>query len=93
MTTKDFFAMFQVPFLYGGPWDDKADAGPEPVVVLSKESNQKAFGGVNSVGKTVNWHDREFRVARLGEGRACFENAQRFLRVVDGADDGSVFNG
>jgi len=62
MTTKDFFAMFEVPFLYGGAWDAKADEGPEPVVVLSKESNQKAFGGANSVGRTVRWHDREFRV-------------------------------
>ena len=62
MTTADFFAMFDVPFLYGGPWDAKADAGPEPVIVLSKETNQKAFGGANSVGKTVLWHDREFRV-------------------------------
>jgi putative ABC transport system permease protein len=62
MTKADFFPMFAVPFLYGGPWDAKADAGPEPVVVLSKETNQKAFGGANSVGKTVLWHDREFRV-------------------------------
>src|SRR5262245_57563225 len=52
MTTKDFFAMFEVPFLYGGPWDAKADAGPEPVIVLSKAENEKAFGGGNSVGKT-----------------------------------------
>ena len=62
MTTADFFPMFDVPFLYGGPWDAKADAGPDPVMILSKETNQKAFGGVNSVGKTVRWHDREFRV-------------------------------
>ncbi|HYJ40418.1 MAG TPA: ABC transporter permease [Steroidobacteraceae bacterium] len=62
MTTSDFFPMFEVPFLYGGPWDAKADAGPEPVVVLSKEANQKAFGGINSVGKTLQWAKREFRV-------------------------------
>jgi len=62
MTTADFFGMFDVPFLYGGPWDAKADAGPDPVMVLSKETNQKAFGGQNSVGKTVRWHEREFRV-------------------------------
>jgi len=62
MTTADFFPMFDVPFLYGGPWDAKADAGPDPVMILSKETNQKAFGGENSVGKTVRWHDREFRV-------------------------------
>ena len=62
MTTADFFPMFDVPFLYGGPWDAKADTGPDPVMILSKETNQKAFGGENSVGKTVRWHDREFRV-------------------------------
>ena len=62
MTTADFFAMFEVPFLYGNPWDAKADAGPEPVVVLSKEANAKAFGGTNSVGKTLQWQNREFRV-------------------------------
>jgi putative ABC transport system permease protein len=62
MTTTDFFPMFDVPFLYGGPWDAKADAGPDPVMILSKETNQKAFGGENSVGKTVRWHDREFRI-------------------------------
>jgi putative ABC transport system permease protein len=62
MTTADFFPMFSVPFLYGGPWDAKADAGPDPVVVLSKETNRKAFGGENSVGRTVTWHGRQFRV-------------------------------
>jgi putative ABC transport system permease protein len=62
MTTADFFPMFEVPFLYGGPWDAKADAGPDPVIVLSKEANQKAFGGVNSVGRTLHWVKRDFRV-------------------------------
>jgi putative ABC transport system permease protein len=62
MTTADFFSMFDVPFLYGAGWDAKADAGPDPVVVLSKETNQKAFGGANSIGKTVRWQGREFRV-------------------------------
>ncbi|HEX5162378.1 MAG TPA: ABC transporter permease [Steroidobacteraceae bacterium] len=62
MTTGDFFAMFEVPFLYGGGWDARADAGPDPVVVLSKETNQKAFGGENSVGRMVTWHGRDFRV-------------------------------
>jgi putative ABC transport system permease protein len=62
MTTADFFGMFETPFLFGGPWNAKADASTDPVVVLSKETNQKAFGGQNSVGKTVRWHDREFRV-------------------------------
>lgn len=59
---SDFFPMFDVPMLYGSGWDRKADAGPEPVVVLSREMNDKLFGGKNSVGKTVRMGDREFRV-------------------------------
>ena len=61
-TTKDFFEMFETPFLFGGGWDAKADQGPEPVIVLSKEMNERAFKGMNSVGKSVRWHDRDFRV-------------------------------
>jgi putative ABC transport system permease protein len=62
VTTGDFFRAFDVPFLYGGPWSAAADQGPEPVAVISKEVNQKYFGGVNSVGRTVRLNDREFRI-------------------------------
>jgi len=62
LCTADFFPMFDVPMLYGSGWDKKADAGPEPVVVLAREMNDKLFGGKNSVGKTVRMGDREFRV-------------------------------
>src|SRR6202011_1302517 len=59
---SDFFPMFDVPFRYGSGWDKKADAGPEPVVVLSEQMNDRLFGGRNSVGKSVRIADREFRV-------------------------------
>ena len=51
-----------VPFRYGTGWDRRADAGPEPVVVLSSEINDKLYGGTNSVGKTVRIANRDFRV-------------------------------
>jgi len=60
---SDFFAMFDVPFKYGSGWDRKADAGPEPVVVLDEETNDLLFGGQNSVGRTVRIEDRDFKVA------------------------------
>jgi putative ABC transport system permease protein len=58
----DFFPMFDVPFRYGSGWDRKADSGPEPVVVISEEMNDRLFGGKNSVGRTVRISDRDFRV-------------------------------
>ncbi|MCM3877594.1 MAG: ABC transporter permease, partial [Thermoanaerobaculia bacterium] len=60
--TADFFPMFLAPFQYGSAWDAKADANAEPVAVISKEMNEKLFGGGNSVGKTVRLEDRDFRV-------------------------------
>jgi putative ABC transport system permease protein len=58
----DFFPMFDTPFKYGSGWDRQADQGPEPVIVLGEEMNDKLFGGQNSVGKTVRIEEREFRV-------------------------------
>jgi len=62
MTTGDFFAMFDVPFLYGGGWSAAADNPPQPSIVLSRETNDKLFGGANSVGRVLRWNDHEFRV-------------------------------
>ena len=62
VTTKDFFAAFDVPFQYGGTWTDSADTGPEPVMVISRKMNEKLFGGANSVGKRMRWNDNEFRI-------------------------------
>ena len=62
LTEADFFPMFDVPFKYGGPWDAEAETGADAVVVLSKESNEKFFGGEDSVGRTVKFDDRDYRV-------------------------------
>lgn len=62
VTTKDFFAMFDVPFQYGGTWTDGADTGPEPVMVISRKVNEKLFDGANSVGRRIRWNDNEFRI-------------------------------
>jgi putative ABC transport system permease protein len=62
VTTADFFAMFDVPFLYGGGWRAAADTAAEPVIVLSKKENETLFGGANSVGRTIRWNDIEFRI-------------------------------
>lgn len=52
-TNQAFFNMFEVPFLYGKGWDSDADQFGQAVIVLSKESNDYLFGGLNSVGRQV----------------------------------------
>lgn len=62
ITFNDFFDMFDVPFQYGGPWTDAADAKPEQVVVIDQAINEQLFGGGNSVGKTVRIDERNYKV-------------------------------
>ncbi|HYH09521.1 MAG TPA: ABC transporter permease [Thermoanaerobaculia bacterium] len=62
LATSDFFEMFRLPFRYGGPWTKAADAKPEAVAVIDHETNEKVFGGENSVGKTIRLEERYFRV-------------------------------
>ncbi|MDX1556598.1 MAG: ABC transporter permease, partial [Xanthomonadales bacterium] len=61
-TWADFFPMFEPPFLYGSGWDQSADENLERVVVLSREINERVFGGENSVGSSVRLNGMDFRV-------------------------------
>ena len=62
LTTRDFFAAFEVPFQFGGGWGREADEGPEPVVVLGAELNRRLFGGENSVGKRLRLSNRDYTI-------------------------------
>jgi putative ABC transport system permease protein len=84
MTPPDFFPMFDVPFKYGGPWDDQAEAAADAVIVLSKENNEKFFGGENSVGRTVKLDDREYRVVGVLDD---YYPVPKFFDVNNGALD------
>ena len=62
-TTVDFFAMFEAPFLYGGPWSlNESGVPPEDAVVINFETNETVFGGENSVGQTISLDNRQFTV-------------------------------
>jgi len=62
VTTADFFATFDVPFLYGSGWSRPEDDAPGAVVVLSRFMNQRLFGGANSVGREVVLDGHPYRV-------------------------------
>ena len=80
-TTRDFFAMFDVPFEYGGPWvGNDLDALPE--IVLSKHINDTLFGGSDSVGRTLLWNNERFRVVGVLRD---WQPLPRFFDLIDGA--------
>jgi putative ABC transport system permease protein len=62
VTASDFFTMFNVPFIYGSGWDRSADLAAESMVVLTRELNERLFGGENSVGKSLTMQDARFQV-------------------------------
>jgi putative ABC transport system permease protein len=66
-TYGDFFRMFDIPFHFGGPWNSADDGDHASVVVLSRELNDKVFGGANSVGKTVNLDNHDYRVVGVAD--------------------------
>ena len=62
VTTREFFPMFDVPFLYGRGWTQAEDEGPAQVVVISSYLNDRLFGGGNSVGRGLTLSGQHFTV-------------------------------
>jgi putative ABC transport system permease protein len=61
-TYTDFFSMFETPFLVGGPWSADDDKNHTDVAIITQKLNDKVFGGGNSVGKTINLDNHDYRV-------------------------------
>jgi putative ABC transport system permease protein len=51
--SRDFFAMFDVPFIHGQAWTEQDEARGADVVVLSREIAEKLYGDANPVGQRV----------------------------------------
>jgi putative ABC transport system permease protein len=60
----DLFDLFNVEFLYGGPWhrDDERGVATARVMVLTDIANRQLFGGDDSVGRTLRVGGEDFRV-------------------------------
>jgi putative ABC transport system permease protein len=68
----DFFAMFALPFRFGGPWTRQDDAGATPVAVLGGPLNDQLFDGADSVGREIVVDGRSFRVVGVIDGAQPF---------------------
>jgi putative ABC transport system permease protein len=83
-TFADFFPMFDLRFIHGDGWDDTADRNLERVVVLSKEMNERVFGGENSVGRQLRLNGMDFQVVGVLDK---FLPVPKFYDVTNGAFD------
>lgn len=81
-TWADFFPMFDLRFIYGNGWDTVADRNLERVVVLSREINEKVFGGEDSVGRNVRLNGMDFQVVGVLDE---FLPTPKFYDVTNGA--------
>jgi putative ABC transport system permease protein len=79
-TTADFFAMFNVPFLFGGTWRAEDDANATNVVVISKTISEKLFGKDNPVGKRIKLFGGEYQIAGVAN---TWEPSPRFVNVFN----------
>ncbi len=61
-SSADFFPMFNVPFLYGNPWDGSADRNLQQVAIISKDLNERLYGGQDSTGETLRLHGYNFQI-------------------------------
>ena len=53
LATPGYFSLFDVPFLYGEAWNQEQEDNKAMVIVLTQETNNKLFGGENSVGEKI----------------------------------------
>jgi putative ABC transport system permease protein len=62
LTSADFFAMFEAPFLHGGGWDSTADAAEARVAVVARELAERVFGTTDVIGRDIVLRGEHFRI-------------------------------
>ncbi len=79
--SRDFFAMFDVPFLYGQAWSEADEKAGADVVVLSRAMAEKLFGAVNPVGQRLRMMGHEFQVVGV---LRTWQPLPKFYRLIGG---------
>ncbi len=80
--TRDFFAMFEVPFVHGGPWSEADDKSGADVVVLSTKLAERLFGNANPVGQRVRMFGFDYAVTGV---YGNWNPVPRYHRIVGGS--------
>jgi putative ABC transport system permease protein len=97
-TSRDFFAMFEVPFRSGAVWDAAAEEKRENVVVLGAKLADRVFPHTDPLGKVINLSNRDYRIVGVVQNWApmprfydldsgAFGDAEQFFMPFDTAID------
>ncbi len=90
--TRDFFAMFEAPFLHGQAWSEADDAAGASVVVMSRTMADKLFGPADPVGRRITMLGQPFKVVGVLDR---FAPLPRYYRLIGGdsqfANDDDIF--
>lgn len=83
--TRDFFAMFDVPFLHGQTWSVQDDERGADVVVLSRAIAEKLFGETSPVGQRIKVMGMPFTIVGVIDK---WVPQPRYYRLVGGEQFG-----
>lgn len=61
-TGGDFFAMFDAPFLHGGPWTKEDEQKELRVTVITRELAERVFKRTDVVGQRIRYGDEDFSI-------------------------------
>jgi putative ABC transport system permease protein len=77
---RDFFDMFEVPFLHGQHWSAQEDEQGAAVVVIGRALSERVFGeGENPVGRTVRLSDSEYAIVGVVD---TWNPVPKFYRLI-----------
>lgn len=85
--TRDFFAMFNVPFLHGQAWSEADDARGADVVVLGRAMAEKLFGDADPVGKQLRMMGFPYTVVGVADK---WNPRPRYYKAVAGDNFGDA---
>lgn len=78
-TNRDFFAMFDTPFVHGQAWTENDDAKAADVVVLGNKLAEKLYGKTNPVGQYLTMIGHQFQIVGV---LGPWEPSPRFYRFA-----------
>jgi putative ABC transport system permease protein len=85
--TRDYFAMFGAPFLYGQAWSPADDASGADVVVINRALSQKLYGDANPVGRRMTMGGFQYQIVGVLD---TWNVVPRFHHIV--GNNGGAFS-